>query len=178
MAADLTYPNMVQRRQDGNMYVPSGKTLEIESGGALTFSGSIRNNLIKVTTTSVYTTTTLTAATHGGAMLVITTGTSLSLLRHRVKLPNSTAGTSGNAFIVVNGMKGTPTSNGIVIKPGTTTNLFVGTGTAGKGWKSSTRGIVGTGITLQSDGSGNYYTVGRANGHAAASTSLVWRTTG
>lgn len=30
-----TYPNVVQRRQDGNLYVPSGKKIEVESGGSL-----------------------------------------------------------------------------------------------------------------------------------------------
>ena len=33
MAVDLTYPSVVQSRQDGNMYVPTGKSIEVESGG-------------------------------------------------------------------------------------------------------------------------------------------------
>ncbi len=33
MAVDGTYPSVVQRRQDGNMYVPTGKSLEVEAGG-------------------------------------------------------------------------------------------------------------------------------------------------
>lgn len=33
--ADLTYPNVVQHRQDGSMYVPTGKSLVVESGGTL-----------------------------------------------------------------------------------------------------------------------------------------------
>lgn len=151
------------------------------NGGTVTLSGQTRHKIVKITTTSVYTTTTLTAATHAGAMVIITTGTSLSILRHRVKLPNAaTASTSGNVYTVVVGFKGTPTSNGVVVKPGTTTNLCVGTGTAGKGWKSSTRGLVGSTIALQSDSTspGNFYIVGRSVGIAAASTSLIWRTTG
>jgi hypothetical protein len=35
MAVDLTYPSQVQRRQDGNMYVPTGKSIVVESGGSL-----------------------------------------------------------------------------------------------------------------------------------------------
>jgi len=33
MAADGTYPSVVQRRQDGNMYVPTSKAIEVEAGG-------------------------------------------------------------------------------------------------------------------------------------------------
>lgn len=39
MAADLTYPSTFQVRQDGNAYVPTGKSLNIESGGSLTVAG-------------------------------------------------------------------------------------------------------------------------------------------
>lgn len=39
MSADTTYPNSVQRRQDGNLAVPTGKSIDIESGGALKFAG-------------------------------------------------------------------------------------------------------------------------------------------
>lgn len=35
MAADLTYPSVVQIRQDGNLAVPTGKSINVESGGAL-----------------------------------------------------------------------------------------------------------------------------------------------
>jgi hypothetical protein len=41
MAADLTYPQGVfQVRQDGNAVVPSGKSLDIESGGSLKLAGT------------------------------------------------------------------------------------------------------------------------------------------
>lgn len=40
MAADLTYPNSFQIRQDGNAVVPTGKSLDIESGGALKIAGT------------------------------------------------------------------------------------------------------------------------------------------
>lgn len=40
MAADGTYPNSVQIRQDGNAAVPTGKSLDIESGGALKIAGT------------------------------------------------------------------------------------------------------------------------------------------
>lgn len=33
MAADPTYPSVLQRRQDGNAYIPSGVALEVEAGG-------------------------------------------------------------------------------------------------------------------------------------------------
>lgn len=40
MTADLTYPNTFQVRQDGNAYVPTGKSLDIESGGSLKIAGT------------------------------------------------------------------------------------------------------------------------------------------
>lgn len=40
MTADPTYPNTFQVRQDGNAVVPTGKSLDIESGGALKVAGS------------------------------------------------------------------------------------------------------------------------------------------
>lgn len=40
MAADTTYPSSVQIRQDGNAVVPTGKSLDIESGGALKIAGT------------------------------------------------------------------------------------------------------------------------------------------
>lgn len=40
MAADPTYQNVVQRRQDGNVYVPSGKFINVESGGGLQINGT------------------------------------------------------------------------------------------------------------------------------------------
>lgn len=40
MAADTTYPNSFQIRADGNAAVPTGKSLDIESGGALKIAGT------------------------------------------------------------------------------------------------------------------------------------------
>lgn len=40
MAADNSYPNVVQIRQDGNMAVPTGKSVDIESGGAFKVAGT------------------------------------------------------------------------------------------------------------------------------------------
>ncbi len=40
MSADATYPSTFQVRQDGNAVVPSGASLDIESGGALKIAGS------------------------------------------------------------------------------------------------------------------------------------------
>lgn len=37
MAADTTYENVVQIRQDGNLHVPSGCAADVEAGGSLTF---------------------------------------------------------------------------------------------------------------------------------------------
>lgn len=42
MSADATYPNIFQVRQDGNAVVPTGASLDIESGGALKIAGSDR----------------------------------------------------------------------------------------------------------------------------------------
>lgn len=44
MAADPMYPNGFQVRQSGNAVVPTGKTLDIESGGALTSGGTTMLN--------------------------------------------------------------------------------------------------------------------------------------
>lgn len=40
MAADATYPSTFQIRQDGNAAVPTGKSLDIESGGSLKLAGT------------------------------------------------------------------------------------------------------------------------------------------
>lgn len=40
MAADATYPSTFQMRQDGNAAVPTGKSLDIESGGSLKIAGT------------------------------------------------------------------------------------------------------------------------------------------
>lgn len=40
MAADLTYPSGFQVRQGGNAVVPTGKSLDIESGGELKLAGT------------------------------------------------------------------------------------------------------------------------------------------
>lgn len=44
MAADATYPNVFQIRQGGNAVVPTGKSLDIESGGTLTSGGTTMLN--------------------------------------------------------------------------------------------------------------------------------------
>lgn len=44
MSADPMYPNGFQIRQGGNAVVPTGKTLDIESGGALTSGGTTMLN--------------------------------------------------------------------------------------------------------------------------------------
>lgn len=40
MAADSSYPNVVQHRQDGSVAVPSGVSLDIESGGSFKIAGT------------------------------------------------------------------------------------------------------------------------------------------
>lgn len=40
MAADLSYPSVVQRRQDGNLYVPTGKSIIAEAGSTIDFSAA------------------------------------------------------------------------------------------------------------------------------------------
>ena len=35
MAADTTYPSVVQIRQDGNAYAPTGKSINVEDGGQI-----------------------------------------------------------------------------------------------------------------------------------------------
>jgi hypothetical protein len=131
---------------------------------------------VQITCTSILTTTTLTQAAHAGNMVVITSGTSLATKRHRIKLPNATTATAGDVYTICNGIAGVLTSNGIMVK-GTTLDSILGGAGAGKSLKSSTRGTVGTGISLQAVTTNTYAIVGRANGIAAAATSLVWRTT-
>lgn len=46
MAADATYPNTFQVRQDGNAAVPTGKSLDIESGGALKIAGTDKTSAL------------------------------------------------------------------------------------------------------------------------------------
>lgn len=131
---------------------------------------------VKITGTSVLTTTTLTAATHASRLTVFSTGTSLGLTRHRFKLPAAAAGTSGNTYIFSASINGTPTSNGIVIRPGTTTDRISGTTVAGGAYKGSTRGNRGAYIAMVSGGDGNYYIVGKGDSASGAATSLQWRT--
>lgn len=40
MSADTTYPSSFQVRQDGNAVVPTGKSLDVESGGSLKLAGT------------------------------------------------------------------------------------------------------------------------------------------
>lgn len=40
MAADTSYPPVVQIRQDGNLAVPTGKSIDVESGGSLKLAGT------------------------------------------------------------------------------------------------------------------------------------------
>ena len=159
---------------------PSAKTVAgtvtFPSTGIATFAGAVRQKVVQIVTTSILTTTTLTQATHAGARVVVTSGTSLATKRHRFKLPNATALTAGDIYTIVNGIAGVLTSNGIMVK-GTTLDSILGGAGAGKNLKSSTRGTVGTTIALQAVAANTYAIVGRANGIAAASTSLVWRTT-
>lgn len=129
-----------------------------------------------ITGTSVLTTTTLTAASHASRLVLFTSGTSLGLLRHRFDLPSAAAGTSGNTYIIGVNIDGTPTSNGVVVRPGTTTDRISGTTVAGGAYKGSTRGNRGSFIAFVSGGNGKYYVVGKGASASGAGTSLVWRT--
>lgn len=131
---------------------------------------------VKITGTSVLTTTTLTAATHASRATVFSSGTSLGLLRHRFKLPAAAAGTSGNTYIISADMVGVPTSNGIVVRPGTTTDQISGTSLAGGAYKGSTFGNRGAYIAMVSGGDGKYYIVGRGVSASGTGTTLQWRT--
>lgn len=72
MAADLTYPQGVfQVRQDGNAVVPSGKSLDIESGGSLKIAGTA----ITPTAAELNTLHSQTLATGAGAGITDGTGT-------------------------------------------------------------------------------------------------------
>lgn len=53
MAVDTTYPSVVQIRQDGNLAVPTGKSIDIESGGALKVAGSDRTSALSTAPAAV-----------------------------------------------------------------------------------------------------------------------------
>lgn len=159
------------------------ETISVTIGGVWTFSGTLRlsgalrGNLRKITTTSVLTTTVLTAA-DAGKRILIATGTSLSLARHRLRLPSATSGTSGAEFCIVSGITGTPTSNGIMVSPTTgTSDRIQGTTAKEHGLKGSTLGKVGAMLALASDGDGGYWITGRGLPIEQANTSKVWATT-
>jgi len=70
MAADLTYPSgSVQIRQDGNLAVPTGKSIDVESGGSLKIAGTA------VTATAAELNTMAGQTITGGAGAGITGGT-------------------------------------------------------------------------------------------------------
>ncbi len=52
MSADTTYASVVQRRQDGNAAVPTGKSLDIESGGALKIAGTDKTSALSAAVTT------------------------------------------------------------------------------------------------------------------------------
>lgn len=76
MAADASYPNGFQVRQDGNAVVPTGKSLDIESGGAFKVAGSTVIDSSKImlglrqTVVVVTADTTLTAADSGKVIVI------------------------------------------------------------------------------------------------------------
>ena len=91
MTADATYPNTFQVRQDGNAVVPTGKSLDIESGGALKVAGStiIDSNKIVLglrETVVVTDAVTLTAADSGKIIVMNATASKV------VNLPATAAG--------------------------------------------------------------------------------------
>ena len=77
MAADATYPSVVQIRQDGNLAVPTGKSIDIESGGALKIAGTDVTAALATTPAAVaagYKVARGTAALDGSNPTLITTG--------------------------------------------------------------------------------------------------------
>jgi|GEM_PF-4813191 len=143
--------------------------------GKITLGIPVQAPPIAITGTSVLTTTTLTAAAHASRFVVFTSGTSVAVVRHRFKLPAAAAGTSGNTYIISSNINGTPTSNGIVVRPGTTTDRISGTSVVGGAVKGSTRGNRGSYIALVSNGAGSYFVVGNGKSLSGAGSSLIWR---
>lgn len=79
MAADTTYQGVPQRRQDGNLAIPTGKSLDIESGASLKLAGTAINATAaeinqycdeSAKTEVVITTNVLTAAESGKTMFI------------------------------------------------------------------------------------------------------------
>lgn len=74
MAVDPTYPSVVQRRQDGSMYVPTSRSLNIEDGGYTTVpvtvmattSGTITNFGLTTIGTTIAASYTLAVPTAAG----------------------------------------------------------------------------------------------------------------
>ncbi|OQZ06338.1 MAG: hypothetical protein B6D36_05530 [Planctomycetes bacterium UTPLA1] len=111
MAADETYPSGVHRRQDGSLRVPSGATLDIESGGTLSFAGvnvnataAEINNVADVSARLVAAgaSLTLTVAAHSGKLIALDTAAGSA-----ITLPAATG--SGAVFDFLVTVK--PTSN-------------------------------------------------------------------
>jgi hypothetical protein len=92
MTADATYPDSFQVRQDGNAVVPTGKSLDIESGGAFKVAGStvIDSNKIMLglreTVVVATADVTLTAADSGKVIIMNATASKV------VNLPATAAG--------------------------------------------------------------------------------------
>lgn len=109
MAADPTYPSVFQVRQDGNAVVPSGQSLDIESGGSLKIAGTaITATAAEMNKLAGVTAGTVTAS----KALVVDANSQLTGLRRPLLIKSAdytvTAADSG-AIIVVTGVDKTMT---------------------------------------------------------------------
>lgn len=98
MAADPTYPNVFQRRQGGNAVVPTGKSLDIESGGVLSSGGvTMLNGAGALTPTTIAPTGVITPA--GG----IAAAGGFTLRPYNIRTWQPIAATSGTDTACSNG---------------------------------------------------------------------------
>lgn len=127
MAADSSYPALrLQQRHDGTIAVPTGATLDVESGGTLALAGTA----IAATAAEINafcdssarlvaggSTLTMTEAAHDGKTICLDTATGSV-----VTLPTSTGGGAVYEFLVTV----TATSNSHIVKVGNATDEFRG----------------------------------------------------
>lgn len=124
MAADTTYPNIVQIRQDGNLAVPTGKSIDVESGAELKIAGtavtataaelnSATDASARVVTVAAATTSlTVTLTEHSEKIIVLNTNNATGCT---LTLPVASA--SGARYTIVNNV--VQTQGTIIITCGT-----------------------------------------------------------
>lgn len=177
MAADTTYQPVVQIRQDGNLAVPTGKSINIESGGELQINGTavtatatqLNNvpatdstaselNAVDVSAGSTAGNTSvvfrakvaLTATDTGGGVLTWQNPTGASIIVTRVLLDVTTKATGACTIDVgTTAVSATTSSDNLMdgLDVGTATGLFSNTSDAGSNGKAQQKLASGKWVT-------------------------------